>query len=362
MQIIHSRIARQARLFFTVALALLLAGCAGAPQRPETSNEEKALVWPAAPSQAVIEYVSEFNSERVFENQSKSSWKDSLLGEDEQSNRSLITPYGVSVHQDGRIMVTDTKLAGLATWDFDKEIFAMIGTDGPGMIFQPIGVSSDRFGRIYVSLGADAKVNVYDVNGKFLNVLGGDGEFGRPVGIAVDNERERIFVSDMLRHHVAVFDFEGKRTGTVGERGEDLLQFNYPLALDIDATGRLYVLDSMNFRLQVIEPDLETARSIGEQGGGLGQFNRPKGLAVDSDLNIYVVDSAFNNVQMFNNQGQVLMYFGEMGINPGQFSLPAGIAIHGDMIYVADQSNGRIQVFRYLGAPEIIDEDAAKAE
>jgi DNA-binding beta-propeller fold protein YncE len=345
-------------------LALLLGACAAAPQKPAPSAaEEEKLAWPKPPSEPVIEFVREFDSELVFDQKKESAWKDALLGEEESGVYRLLTPYSVAVHPDGRVMVADTKLRGLAVWDFNKKTFAMYGESGDGMLTRPIGVGSDRFGRIYVSDGLGNKVVVFDSNGNYLRTLGGEEEFGRPVGIAVDNERERVFVVDMLKHHVAVFDFDGERTGTVGERGEDLLQFNFPLNLDIDGEGRLYLLDSMNFRVQVIEPDLETTRSIGEQGGGAGQFTRPKGVAVDPDGNVYVVDSAFNNVQVFNNTGELLMFFGEAGSSRGQFVLPADLAIDEQgLIYVADQSNGRIQVFRYLGPPELPAEDAASPD
>jgi hypothetical protein len=65
-----------------------------------------------------------------------------------------------------------------------------------------------------------------------------------------------------------------------------------------------------------------------------------------------VTDAAFNNFQIFNQQGDVLLAVGMMGSAPGYLYLPGGIAIdEHDRIYVADQFNGRVQVFQYLRSP-----------
>ncbi|MEK6713487.1 MAG: 6-bladed beta-propeller [Nitrospirota bacterium] len=80
-------------------------------------------------------------------------------------------------------------------------------------------------------------------------------------------------------------------------------------------------------------------------------FSKPKGIALDSEGHIYVVDAAFNNVQIFDQEGRLLLPFGEMGNKPGLFWLPAGMDIDDDNnIYVADQYNRRINVYKFLGS------------
>jgi hypothetical protein len=70
-----------------------------------------------------------------------------------------------------------------------------------------------------------------------------------------------------------------------------------------------------------------------------------------------VSDAAFSNFQVFNPEGKLLMFVGDLGPAPGQFWLPAGLYIDKeDRIYVADQFNLRVQVFRYLGG--VAGEDA----
>lgn len=352
---------RALRLLSIGYLLVLLAACATAPsQEPAEETAEKEpqqLAWPAPPSEPVIKYVKEIRSDKAFKEAKGSSWKDTLLGEEDDSSNTLRSPFAVAVDKNGRLLVADTFLRGVAVFDFEKQEYMFVGGSGPGMLAKAFGVDSDLFGRIYAADGEAKKLVVFDENGKFLTTMGSEEEFGRPIGVAVDSDRELIYVSDTLKHHIVVFDFTGNHVKTLGIRGDNPLEFNFPQHMAIDDTGRLYVTDSMNFRIQVIEPDHETVTVIGQVGSGPGSFARPKGVAVDADNNIYVVDSAFGNVQMFDQDGNLLMWFGGFGTGPGELQLPSGIAISQDgIIYVADQVNRRIQVFQYLGAPKILEE------
>lgn len=329
--------------------------------KKETPEEVKEYVWPAPPAEAVIKFTREFRSDKAFKIKKKSRWKDVLLGEEDETTNSLGTPYGVHVDSQERVLVTDLNRGSVAIFDFEKNTFLSVGSKKSGGLEQPIAVATDHLGQIYVTDGRGQKVAVYDLNGTFMNILGDNEEFEKPIGIAVDNQRERVYVADMLKHHIVVFNLEGERVATIGERGIEPGQFNFPLNIALDTTGRLLVVDSMNFRIQIIDPDSEEIVTFGEQGGGYGQFARPKGIAADSNDNIYVSDAAFNNVQIFNRDGEVLMAFGQGGNGPGEFNLPAGLTVDAqDRVYVADQANGRIQVFQYLGKPDLKENETSE--
>jgi hypothetical protein len=61
------------------------------------------------------------------------------------------------------------------------------------------------------------------------------------------------------------------------------------------------------------------------------------------------VDSALCNFQIFDKNGNFLFYVGRLGQELGEFDLPVGIYIdEQDYIYIADQLNHRIQIFKYL--------------
>ncbi len=93
--------------------------------------------------------------------------------------------------------------------------------------------------------------------------------------------------------------------------------------------------------------------AFGQAGDLPGNLNRPRGLgAIAGDGVIFEVDGAFQLVQMFNMDGELLMWFGSPGEGPAQFSLPSGMGLRNGLLAVADTMNGRVQLFRFLGAPK----------
>ena len=146
----------------------------------------------------------------------------------------------------------------------------------------------------------------------------------------------------------AIVAEDAERRQTFGSRGAEPGQFNYPTNIARDREGQLYVADSMNFRIQIFTPQGRYISSFGQLGDGSGDFNRPKGIAVDSDGHVYVVEGLQDVVQIFDREGRFLLSFAEPGHGDGELWLATGIAIVDDRIYVADSSNGRVQVFEYL--------------
>ena len=60
------------------------------------------------------------------------------------------------------------------------------------------------------------------------------------------------------------------------------------------------------------------------------------------------------NFDFFDEEGNLLLSFGENGSKAGQFQLPTGIHVGpSNMIVVSDQMNHRVQIFEYLGSPDI---------
>ena len=344
------------------SLMLLFSACATAPQEV-AQEEEREYVWPGSPAQPVIRWEREFRTEKEFAvEDKKSSWKDALLGEQEEDERYvyLRTPYGVHADGAGRILVADPGLVGVSVFDYRMNRFSTLGAEESMRFSGALGVASDSKGNTYVTAGGDANVLIFDISGNFVRSIGENDEFGRPVGIAVDDQRGRIYVADTLKHHIAVFDLDGQALQTIGTRGQEAGQFNFPLTIALDDDGRLYVLDSMNFRVQILEPDGKPVSTISRQGDRPGELSRPRGIALDSDGHIYVSDVAFNNVQIFDQEGRHLMTFGGAGNGPGGFQFPSGLAFDAeDRLYVADQLNKRIQVFQYLGKPDLEENESA---
>ncbi|MDI3280855.1 MAG: 6-bladed beta-propeller [Bacillota bacterium] len=315
------------------------------------SGKGAELVWPLPPEPPRIKYLWTRTSGDDYLS-SFSLWLKKLIFGPETTYR-LKQPYGVAADGRGRIYVADNGLGVVVVFDEAKRKVSFIGDSGTGKLWVPIDVKLAADGRVFVSDAAQKRIFVYSPEGRLVAAYGKAGELENPAGIALDEERGRLYVVDTKKHQVLVYGLaDGSVTSTLGRRGTGEGEFNFPTNAWVDGRGQLYIADTMNFRIQIFTPEGRFVRSIGRLGDGPGQFARLKGIAVDSEGHIYAADAAFNNFQIFDQEGQLLLWVGGPGAGPGEFRSPAGLFIDGqDRIYVADRLNGRIQAFQYLAAP-----------
>jgi len=169
----------------------------------------------------------------------------------------------------------------------------------------------------------------------------------QPTGIAYSKVTNEIWVTETGAHCITVLTPDGHRVRSIGKRGTEPGEFNFPTYISIDERGDIYVVDAMNFRIQIFNSKGEYLNDFGEIGQATGYFASPKGIATDHYGNIYVVDALFHSVQVFDREGALLSYFGTQGQEKEHFWLPTGIYIDDmDRIYVADGYNSRVQIFK----------------
>lgn len=339
------------RIFITLVIGVLAYGCAGPPPLPD-------MVWPAPPDPPRVKYVTQYKTTEDLTGRNVAL--DIVAGQG--AVQALKKPNGVYVDVSGRIYVTDTARGDVMMLDTVNKEGSILGGR---LLAKPIGVAVDKQGRIFVADSDTKNVAVFDKNGKLLATnIKPDEPFKRPSGIAIDNERDLLYVTDTYDHHVRVFDVNTlKQKRVIGGRGKEEGYFNFPSYLAVGPKGNLVVSDTQNGRVQIFDTDGKFLLRFGEFGDAPGMFGRPKGVAVDSEGHIYVVDAAFNNVQIFNDEGRILMAFSGYGTGRGEIVLPAGIAIDkDDYIYVVDSWGRRVEVFEFLGDKHKQREEAAKAE
>jgi sugar lactone lactonase YvrE len=335
-------------------LLLFAAGCASTTPvtKTETTTKAEPLVWPGPPEQPRIRYLGDIHLLPDGTEEQELGLKDVLLGKEQvkKKNQSLVKPYAVHSDSKGRVFITDSTISGLVVYDLKTKIAAIWGTGGMGALAKPMGITTDEEGNVYVSdTGAD-KVVIYDKDGNYLKAYGGKDVLTQPIGLVFDEPSQQLFVVDTKQHEVVAFDREGNVSLTIGERGHDPGNFNFPTNIAMDANGRLYVADTMNFRIQVFEQDGTFVREIGSVGKFPGQFNRLKGIGIDNEGHVYAVDSSFDNFQVFDQEGSLLLFVGSAGTGPGNFSLPAGAHVDkNNRILIADSLNNRVQMFEYIG-------------
>ena len=177
----------------------------------------------------------------------------------------------------------------------------------------------------------------------------GNGQFNYPVGVAVDSSG-KVYVVDSVNNRVQKFSAAGAYLTQWGSTGSGNGQFVNPRGVAVDADGNVYVTDGNNHRVQMFTSTGTYVTQWGSSGTGNGQFNAPFGVAVDAAGNVYVTDYNLNRVQKFTSTGTFLTTWGTSGTGNGQFRTPTGVAVDADGdVYVADWYNHRIQKFTSTG-------------
>jgi DNA-binding beta-propeller fold protein YncE len=132
---------------------------------------------------------------------------------------------------------------------------------GPaGDILGPVLINSvtiSRSGKLYLVSPETGKIYVYGQDESFQFSFGkkggSPGQLSHPKSLAIDEEREVIYVADYMRHTVLVYNLAGNFLFEVGGRGLGPGWFNFPVSVAVNRHGQLIVADLFNKRVQVLE-------------------------------------------------------------------------------------------------------------
>lgn len=306
--------------FVQVLLVLLLVcGCAGV-----SATKQEPVFYPAPPNTPRLQFLTAISAESDLSG--KKGGLDEFITGGRETDRTMGRPYAVHAGN-GMIYLTDRVSNDILQVNLQNNTIRPLRAGGRGALQVPSGIWVAEDGSIFVADLKRAQVVVFDPARRFQIALGDAAVLERPVDVAVHGNR--VYVCDMMKHQVVVFDrTSGNLLQVIGKPGLKEGEFNRPTHLTVDRQGNLYVNDAFNYRAQKFSPEGTFLQRIGSPGNALGSLARPKGVAVDHDGNLYVVDAAFENVQIFNQQGKLLLFFGGgTGDLPGSMYLPSGIAI-----------------------------------
>ena len=135
----------------------------------------------------------------------------------------------------------------------DGKLLSELGRAGsePGEFAYPNSATEDSLGRLYVSDGNNARVQVFNRNGAFLQAW--ETDFSLPRGMDIDGY-QRLHVVDTIAQQVIVFDASKdqlEKMFSFGEPGSGDGQFAFPSDIAIDDNDHLYISDRDNNRIQV---------------------------------------------------------------------------------------------------------------
>ncbi len=303
------------------------------------------VVWPSPPDEPRVKYVKTFQSEDDFSSKLGALTR-ALAGK--SSNIRFDRPFDVCADDSGRIYVSDVSL-GIIMIDQNEKEMVPLGAEVPAPLGNTLGITCGN-GKVFVGVGEIGQVVVLTPDGKYLGIIGKPGAFPNPVDVVYDHFAKRVIVVDNQMHQVFVYSENGDSLLTIGKRGGEDGEFNFPQSAAVDSSGNIYVVDAFNFRIEVFNSEGKFERKFGQQGNIYGTFARPKGIAIDSYQNIYIIDAIHQNFQIFNNKFEFLMFIGRFSNNDNWgFQNPVGLYVdQKNMIYVADQLNQRIQMFQLI--------------
>ena len=198
--------------------------------------------------------------------------------------------------------------AGKYTYERIQDFFKL----PPGQSFGLVSrVAADAQDRIYVFQRKDPPVVVFDRDGTYLGAWG-SGEVTDPHGLKIVGEV--VYTTDRSDSIAKSFTLEGKPLMELGTRGTH------------SDTGKV-----TNWLVE----------------RAAGPFNHPTEMMRHPNGDIYVTDGYRNaRVHRFTGDGRLVKSWGSPGHGPGQFHLPHSIAFDdAGLLYVADRSNKRIQIF-----------------
>lgn len=263
----------------------------------------------------------------------------------------LKRPYGVAVDKDGNIYVTDTDNTRILVFDGKGKYLFKFGKRGEkrGELFTPLGIDVDEDGNIYVCDKDLHKIVIYDSEGKVID------EVREMFPLVPKVAGDRLYVATY--GHVSIYDLEGNLLTKWGRRGRGTGEFDFPNGIAIDEKRkRVYVSDGNNMRLVAFDLSGEMLWTVGAPPKSMSdphrRFNLPAGLAMDEKGYLYLVDTFDCAIRIFTPKGKELGIVGAMGEREGQFHYPSTIAYAGNRKFiVADKFNDRVQVIS-IPAPE----------
>ncbi|MBN9388215.1 MAG: hypothetical protein J0I20_09210 [Chloroflexi bacterium] len=259
-----------------------------------------------------------------------------------------VDPSGnVLVGENGKITRFDINNSGPAS-------FPVTAGRAVGQLLNPVGMTTDLKGNLYVADPANHRVIVVDQAGNPRNVIQSDpynleGNLGSARSVVITSGTNAvILVADPVNQRIEKFDITGKYLSQWTSNGVS--------ALAISPAGEVYALNTSQAQVTKFDLDGKQLAQFGKLGSGNGEFRFPNALAVGKDNSLYVADTGNQRIQKFDDKGTFQKAWGAKGAGDQEFggdglsdlySGPTSIAVEpaSGNLYVVDSASARILKF-----------------
>lgn len=257
--------------------------------------------------------------------------------------RMVVTPSGGLLVSDSRSRVV--LRVNAATLQPDQALLL----DG-----KPLGVG--LWGaRVFVGNADAGTVDVYGSDGTWKYSFG-SGVVPYPTDLAIDHQMGLVFVVAGGAREVKRFTLDGGDRGTLAGPGPDRAGLRAPTGIAVDENRREVLVSDygepgVGAAVKIFDYDGNFLVEISGEGtcGMLGcsdGFSRPQGIAVDGDGRVYVADALLGRVLVFDRAtGQPLPDVGAHVADGGTLRVPLDVVLGKDGQLIVT-SNGTASIER----------------
>ncbi len=172
--------------------------------------------------------------------------------------------------KDGHLLSTDASHAWVQVFDKSGRYLGRFGGKGDDddNLEKPEGIAVDPTGNIFVADYITGFVKKYDASYKWLLTFSeyGSGKGQNMKSEFLDIRDGRLYLPETGNHRVDVFDLNGRFLFDFGSLGAAPGQFNTPEAAKFNSEGKLYVSDLKNDRVQIFDKDGKFLSAFGRTG------------------------------------------------------------------------------------------------
>ena len=209
----------------------------------------------------------------------------------------IVSSHGLRIDAEDHIWVTDMAGHRVLKYDTQGKLLLALGTGKPGdgddQFNKPTDVAFGNDGAFFVSDGyGNHRVLKFAPSGALITQWGRRGtergQFHLPHAVLVDRAG-RVLVGDRENNRIQIFDQEGKLL--------DVFSGFAPYGLALDPDGKLFVADGRAHQVLQIDDRGRIAQRIGSEGTAPGQFRMPHMLAFDAQGNLLIAEVGGKRVQ-----------------------------------------------------------------